>query len=168
VPDFGEHLVDVRERLEGPLPPRVRPWRVFLAATLEGFCLGLLWFVKRNYRTLLTGQHGLADFDLDVVLAAFKELDARTASRDQIEQAKLAFEEQMRRRVERINYELGLWFAAMRAGRFFGTLLFCLLAISISMAVVTDHDPVVPILVVLFALAEVIVTAICANDWHRP
>ncbi len=168
VQDFGEYLVEIRDQLDVPLPVRVRGWRVFLGIFLESFCA--LALSRCNYRSIVEKHDGLTEptVDIDEVLHAFKRLENLTASREQIEQARDTFNEQMQRRCDRFKYELHIWFQALQSGGFLGTLVFTMIFTSGILSSLTGRDDWWMLIYVGGILAQVIVVAICLKGWHRP
>src|ERR1044072_1279360 len=167
--DFGEYLVDIRERLAHPLPIRVVQWRVFLAIFLETFCVGYLSLLSRNYRSCLRERYGLNDphLDLNEVRNAFLVLDGHSGSREQLIQAHEEFFTQLQRRMERSNVEVTRRIDASRAGLFLGTLLYAIAIITMTMCCVTGHMVVFAVVIIAFVAIEYLASLICMKGWHR-
>jgi len=166
--DFGERLVEIRDRLDVPLPFRVHPWRVFLVASLEGFSLAMIYVLDREFRSSAQDQFGLTqpEPDINPVVEQFQTL-IEPATPQQAEQAQAAFYEQMSRRYERLNQERKLWFHAMQAGFFFGVLIGCLLLISGLMCMFSGYERIVPAFLLGFVVLQIGVAYVCIHGWHR-
>jgi hypothetical protein len=167
--DFGEYLVDIRDRLDHPLPMRVVQWRVFLAAFLETFCLGYVRLLRRNYRFCLGERYGLHDpgADFDEVRHAFAVLEGKSGSHEQVLQAHDAYFAQLHRRIERLNGEVERWIAAGRAGTFLGLLLYAIAVVTLVLCCITDHMLVFGVGIIVFVGSEYLVCLICLRGWHR-
>lgn len=170
VQDFGEHLIEVREQLEVPLPVRVPFWRLLAAVAIEGFSSTTIYLLHRGWRSCVQDRCGLVspNHDLDDVLARFRELNGHSASREQIEQAEEAFKEQLQRRFNRFNHEIKLWVTAVNRGLFIGTLLMSLTLVSMMMCLFTGRIFAVWVIMVSVAILQLLGAFICLQGWHRP
>jgi hypothetical protein len=167
--DFGEYLIDVRERLEVPLPLRVQPWRVFLASSVETYCMGSLVIIRRDYRPFVVPPNGLSTphIDLGVVVQEFDTLKGLTASPEQIEQARTAFHEQVNRRCQRLDRELTLWVSAAQSGTFLGMLFFGLLLACLCMSVMNGHSLLIIVISLTYVVSQIVAVIICLKGWLR-
>ena len=168
--DFGETLVDIRERLADPLPVRLRRSRVFLTAFLETFAAMPLRLMKRDFLPSVTVHPNvrLARFedDLDRLLGEFKVLRDRDCTLEQANQARAVLDAALANQQARWSYEQNLWNTAVQAGMFLGTLSSTLLMIGASMSMITDHPAVNLYLIVAFLLSQGMVATVCINGWH--
>jgi hypothetical protein len=169
VQDFGEHLVEVREHLEVPLPLRVSFWRVFAAVALEAFSMAVIFTLRRDWRSCVQDHKWLTSprHDFEDVMAQFQRLNGRRATEQQIEQAQEALIKQTQRRLDRCNHETELWLIAVHRGIFIGSLLSSLLLVSMMMCLLTNRLFAVWIIMLGSLLAQLLGAIICVRGWHR-
>jgi len=169
VTDFGERLMDIRDRLEGPLPIRITPWRIYVAIALESFAAGLLVIWQRRYVPSVDIGQWLPppQADLQEVVDAFATLRHLQPSGLQSQQANQLFMEQLERRHERYAIELDMWWTTANSASFLGNLLFTLLSLSVALCVFDARLREALIVACSLFLAQTIVAMICINRWHR-
>lgn len=169
--DFGETLVDIRERMADVLPLRVRWWPVFSTALLETFALMTIKLIRSDFRLSALSHSSvmLTPFEEDIaaVITAFQPLRDRQCTSDQFIQARNALDTVLARYHSRWLYEQNLWIGAVKAGMFLGVLLSTLLMVSSSLCLITDHRPTNLYLLMAFILSQGVVATVCVNGWHR-
>lgn len=169
--DFGEALVDIRDRLLSPLPTRVNQKRVFTVALLETFAVMPLRLLKRDFLPSVISHPSvmLPNFvdDLEHVSDEFKVLNDRPCTAEQASQAREVFSAAMSGRHARSIREHNLWHAAVRAGMFLGVLLSCLLMTSSALCVLTNHTSANIFMMMAFLVLQGIVATVCLNGWHH-
>lgn len=136
--DFGEVLVDVRDRLNVPLQ-RVRPMRVFLTVVIELLGTIIVRLIRGDYEP--SYRLSLPDIQTEIVTmkAEFDKLNGMQASQQQIEQAHAFFNAELARRQSHFSHQCDLWLDATRAGLFVGLLIPVLLGTSMFLATITEH-----------------------------
>jgi len=170
VEDYGETLVEIRDRLTDPLPVRVRRLRVFVTAFLETFAALPLRLMKRDFLPSVTVHPNVRmtrfEDDLDRVLGEFKVLRDRDCTLEQANQARTVLETAVANQQARWSHEQNLWNTAVQSGMYFGVLSSTLLMISASMSIITNHPAVNLYLIVIYLLTQGMVATVCINGWH--
>jgi len=161
--------MDIRDRLEEPLPIRITPWRLYVAIFLETFAAGLIVIWQRRYLPSIEIGQWLPppQADLQEVVDAFATLRHLQPSGLQTQQADQVFMEQIERRYERCAIELDIWWTAANSASFLGNLLFVLLNLSVALCALDARLREAVIVACCLLLAQTIVAMICINRWHR-
>jgi len=171
VEDFGETLVDLRDRFLSPLPARVNPKRVFIAALLETFAAMPIRLLKRDYLPSVISHPSvmLPNFihDLNCIAAEFKALNDRPCTVEQVDQAREVLNAAMYRFHARCIQEQNLWQSAVRAGMFLGVLFSCLLMTSAALCILTNHISANLYMMIAFIILQGIAATVCLNGWHH-
>lgn len=114
--DFGETLVDIRDRLQQDLPPLTRLSRVFLAGVCEAFSA-----IKPAKSVVISTLPDLDAVLLRPVADQASLLSGRQASSMQREQADSLFRNELFRRYRYADQHYFKWRHSAMAGQFVGT-----------------------------------------------
>lgn len=160
MPEFGEALADIRDRLDGPLPIRVSQTRVFITSALTMFGFVTLALHRKVPSPTAMGLPNFKGDDAHV-FDAFKALDGLRCNSMQAQQAEELYSDLTFRYHQRNAYEWCLWRNAMQAGMFLSALLMSLLTMGAIMALLTDHLFANMVLLVIFLSIAAIAGILC-------
>jgi hypothetical protein len=162
--DFGETLADIRDHFDVPLTIRVQQWRVFGTAVIMtlGFVAVLLRGSRHLPPAVMTGYPNFSE-EADRVFDAFKRLDGLRCNQMQVQQARELFGDLMTQRQQRHAHEMMLWLGAVQAGIFLSSLAMTLLLVSAIMAVWTNHNDTM--FLVIFLAIQAIASVICYKTY---
>jgi hypothetical protein len=119
--DFGEILVDIKDRLATDLPDIIYPRWVFLVSMIESFT-----FLRPGQRIVVKTIPDLNAL-LDPVRSEIAHLNGRMASQMQQHQADVVINRELFRRFRHADQQFAIWKHAASAGNFAGSILGALL-----------------------------------------
>lgn len=162
--DFGESLVDIRDRLSVPLPLRVQRVRLFILSFTETFCTLFIRLLSRRYQfvqsRLPRGDSGIND-----VRDAFAGLKDMHATVDQINQANELFMQEMGRRMARATFELDTCVRIVRAAMFGGIAVYMDILCAATMSALLGQSTMAFALLLGLMILQLLGTLICLNGF---